>query len=104
MSKENKAPSNSRGSQRARLGLPAKAGRRKVYGKGKRKMAKEWGQGNGFMMTKEVKAGSPGMWEDIRRARLVMPARVKEVLDRTIRNPWDRMQAKAHWHAGILDL
>lgn len=104
MSKESKAPSSSRGSVRARMGLDAKAGRRKVYGKGKRKMTKQWGQSTGYMMTKEVKPVKPGYWDSVRLARIVMPQRVKEVLERTIHNPFDLMQAKAHWHSGILDL
>ena len=46
-----KAPRKSRGSTRAKLGLPAKAGRRKVYAPDSKRKAKDWSGGTGFVMS-----------------------------------------------------
>jgi hypothetical protein len=43
------------GSIRAKAGMPAKAGRRKVYGKGSKHKTKHFGEGRGFSLDHDVK-------------------------------------------------
>lgn len=43
------------GSIRSKAGMPAKAGRRKVYGKGSKHKTKHFGEGRGFSLDHDVK-------------------------------------------------
>lgn len=55
MSKTPDGNKKTMGSIRAKAGMSAKAGRRKVYGKGSKHKTKHFGEGRGFSMDHDVK-------------------------------------------------
>lgn len=95
------------GSIRAKAGMPAKAGRRKVYGKGSKHKTKHFGEGRGFIMdqntsTKTELAHQPPSGKVLRDN-----LRVIHNLERTDTkldsDPFKWGRIRAHVRAGIVN-
>lgn len=98
------------GSVRAKAGLPAKAGRRKVYGHGSKPKQKTYGLGEGFIM-KERQNNDENFhtqeeWSRIRSdaKRLAKDFQAISVIEKThklVSDPFVFNRMRAHAKAGI---
>lgn len=90
------------GSIRSKAGLPAKAGRRKLYSKGAKRKTKHFGEGRGFIMEHAVKESHfpPAGVAKINGLRRISELQRNDTSLNSDVYCWERV--KAHYIAGIV--